>query len=304
MAKEYVGDKAIQPLEAQMNALCHKRGYDFDTAFKGLLDYLIWLFDPEGNMPDGWRFDSEDAQAFFEMSRTYADIMTTQLRKHEWYDAFGDLYMALHPGGGGKAQFFTPPDVAQVVAEVNLSGVDVSEAVGCDTPFGRRIVINDPACGSSRMLMAGAGVVVRKMQTELGWDEATVYARRPYVVAEDLDMNCVKMSAINIMMHGYFGECVCHNTLTEPEACHLGYFINEAMYPFPSGIPSIRKCNDPRRFCSTSLWAMKKRQQTQESQQPADRNKSEDVLPLGGKAAAPSTEPQKERQQPQQLSLW
>ena len=301
MAKEYVGDKVIQPLEKQMNDLCNKRGFDYDTAFKGFLDYLIWLFDPEGNMPDGWRFNSEDAQAFFVMSKTYADIMNSQLRKEPWYDAFGDLYMALHPGGGGKAQFFTPPDVANVVAEVNLSGIDIEKTDGTLTPFGHRITINDPAAGSSRMLMAGAGIVTRKMEIELGWDANKVYANRPYIIAEDLDMNCVKMSAINIMMHGYFGECVCHNTLEEPHACHLGYFINETMWPFPSGIPSIRKCNDARKFCCTSLWASKKRQR---EQQLTDRNNATAVLPLGGEVAAPSSDLPKEKKQPQQLTLW
>lgn len=301
MANGYLGDQRIRPMEMLMRKMCQQKGYDLDTAFKGLLDYLLWLFDPEGKKPDGWRFDHADAMMFRDMAQAYFQMISEELKRSEWYDAFGDLYMALHPGGGGKAQFFTPSDVANVVAEVNLSGIDIEKTEGTLTPFGHRITINDPAAGSSRMLMAGAGIVTRKMEMELGWDANKVYANRPYIIAEDLDMNCVKMSAINIMMHGYFGECVCHNTLEEPHACHLGYFINETMWPFPSGIPSIRKCNDARKFCCTSLWAAKKRQR---EQQLTDRNDATAVLPLGGEVAAPSSDLPKEKKQPQQLTLW
>ena len=282
MAKGNIsGDHRIAPMENLMRQMCQKKGYDFDTAFKGLLDYLLWLFDPDGNKPDGWRFDSDDAKMFWAMSREYFTMISAELQNGtEWYDAFGDLYMALHPGGGGKAQFFTPPSVSQVTAEVCMSGMDISEAKGCRTPFGQRICINDPAAGSSRLLLAGAAIFRRLQRDVLGYDEVQQTARRPYLIAEDLDYNCVKMSAINMAVHGCFGECVCHDSLCEPESVRLGYIVNEAMWPFPTSIPSIRKYTDPMRFvCTTSMMARRK---ALEQQQPTDRQKSEDVLPLGG----------------------
>ena len=134
-----------------MRKMCQRKGYDLDTAFKGLLDYLLWIFDPEGNKPDGWRFDHADAMMFRDMAQAYFQMIAEELKHSEWYDAFGDLYMALYPGGGGKAQFFTPPSVCQVTAECCMAGKDIASAEGSDTTFGKRVCINDPAAGSARL---------------------------------------------------------------------------------------------------------------------------------------------------------
>jgi len=262
MANGYLGDQRIREMETLMRKMCQQKGYDLDTAFKGLLDYLLWLFDPDGQKPDGWRFDAQDSEMFRQMSQAWALTMERELKAGQWYDAFGDLYMALHPGGGGKAQFFTPPSVATVTAHSCLAGLDLKEAKGTDTTFGHRVTISDPAAGSSRMLLAGA-VIFRQMQhDQLGYDAVKQAAYRPYLVAEDLDYNCVKMSAINMAIHGCFGECVCHDTLCEPGTVRLGYVVNELMWPFPTDIPSIRRYTDPRRFVSTRLWLQRKAQTT------------------------------------------
>lgn len=285
MANGYLGDHRIREMETLMRQMCQRKGYDLDTAFKGLLDYLLWIFDPDGQKPDGWRFDAQDSEMFRQMSEAWARTMQRELEQRQWYDAFGDLYMALHPGGGGKAQFFTPPSVAHVTAQTCLAGLDLKEAKGTETTFGHRVTMNDPAAGSSRMLLAGA-VIFREMQhDQLGYDATQQAARFPYLIAEDLDYNCVKMSAINMAIHGCFGECVCHDTLCEPGEVRLGYIVNETMWPFPTGIPSVRRCDDPRRFVCTRMWQQRARQH--EQQHPA-----------------PSTPEPKPTPQPQQLSIW
>lgn len=277
-----------------MNKMCQQKGYDLDTAFKGLLDYLLWMFDPEGRKPDGWRFDNEDAMMFLDMAKAYFQMMDEQLKQVEWYDAFGDLYMALHPGGGGKAQFFTPSSVCQVTAEVCMRDARITEQQGRKTPFWHRTCINDPAAGSSRLLLAGAAVFKKLQKDEMGYDDILCATHRPYLVAEDLDYNCVKMSAINMMMHGHFGECVCHDSLCEPDAVRLGYIVNESMWPFPTNIPSIRRYDDPRRFVVTSYWIQRKK----ESEAQPDRQNASAVLPLGG------GEHSQPKEQAQQLTLW
>lgn len=125
------------------------------------------------------------------------------------------------------------------------------------------------------------------MQKKWGWDANKTRANRPYVIVEDLDYNCVKMQAINLAIHGCYGECVCHDTLTEPDVVRLGYIVGEADYPFHTGIPSIRKVLDPMRFVCTSTMARMKNN--------AERNKeSEPAEPIKSK----------EKKQPQQLKLW
>ena len=86
------------------------------------------------------------------------------------------------------------------------------------------------------------------------------------------------MSAINLAMHGCFGEAICHDTLCEPDKVRFGYIVNETMWPFPTGIPSIHPCDDAYRFFGTIIWQERK------------------------KKAAASKAPGKE--QPKQLSLF
>ena len=95
------------------------------------------------------------------------------------------------------------------------------------------------------------------MQHDWGYTPQQAEARRPYISCEDLDYNCVKMAAINMAVHGCFGEAICHDSLCEPDKVRLGYIVNESMWPFPTNVPSIRKEMDPMRFVATRLWAMR-----------------------------------------------
>ena len=38
----------------------------------------------------------------------------------------------------------------------------------------------------------------------------------------------------------------------------IGYIINETMYPFPTNVPSIRKCGEPNTFLTCRIWNQKK----------------------------------------------
>jgi hypothetical protein len=98
------------------------------------------------------------------------------------------------------------------------------------------------------------------------------------------------MSAVNLAMHGCFGEIVCHNTLSEPDVVRAGYIINETMYPIPTPVPSIRRCTDPHAFVCTStmLDARRKQEAKEQTAEP--------------KAEAPIEETKPK--QPQQLTLW
>lgn len=287
MANGYLGNDAIRPMEKAMWDLCHSKGYDPHTAFTGLLDYVIGFFDVESKPVENWRFDSEDNKHFYNIMLEWLKVQQEQVAHIGWYDAFGDLYMAMHSKGGGKGQYFTPQAVSQMIAEVNLGDVEYKDGLGTRTPFGQRITINDCAAGSGRLALAGYTVMLDVMQKKWGWDANKTRANRPYVIVEDLDYNCVKMQAINLAIHGCYGECVCHDTLTEPDVVRLGYIVGEADYPFPTGIPSIRKVLDPMRFvCTSTMARMKNNAERNKESKPAEPIKS------------------KEKKQPQQLKLW
>jgi hypothetical protein len=80
------------------------------------------------------------------------------------------------------------------------------------------------------------------------------------------------MAAINMAVHGCFGEAVCHDSLAEPDKVRLGYIVNESMWPFPTNVPSIRKEKDPMRFVATRLWAMRGKELSENNNPPSENN--------------------------------
>lgn len=206
-------------------------------AFSSLMDYSIGFFSVgEQRKAKGWKFSKEQNTVFYETFQALIMEYKEGIEKHEWCDPLGNLFMEFSKGFASlKGQFFTPPAMCDMMASITLNG---DEPEGYLTKFGRRVVLNDSSAGSSRNLLAG---YIRAME-QLKWK------RKPYLVAEDLDALCCKMSALNMCVHGCYGEVVNHNTLTEPRQVRFGYIINETMYPIPVQIPSIRYSENPRDF--------------------------------------------------------
>lgn len=211
-----------------------KNGKDTKQVMDDLLTYIIGNFNicPEPN--PNWTYTKEQNLEFHHMMCSYLRVMYVALQRHEWYDAWGDLFMELTPKGGSRGQFFTPVDICNLMAETQVN-TDAKPTALCGA-FGKRITINDPAAGSSRNLLAAHARFVHDKK------------RYPYLVAEDIDLMCCKMSAVNLMAHGCFGEVICHNTLADPKGLHIGYIINEGLYPLTPGVPTIRVSHDPKQF--------------------------------------------------------
>ena len=107
-----------------------------------------------------------------------------------WYDPLGMIFeeYSSRRGASMLGQFFTPPGVCDLMARIATDG----PTSGC---------VNDPAAGSGRNLLAH---VCRDPGNRL----------RCRYVAQDLDRMCVKMSAINLAMHGMSGYSIHCNTLS------------------------------------------------------------------------------------------
>jgi N-6 DNA Methylase len=85
---------------------------------------------------------------------------------------------------GEKGQFFTPEGLCTVLAELT----------GPIEPGAR---VNDPACGSGRALMAAASK-----------------QRHARFTGSDLDMNCVRMTALNMLVRNVDGWVVHANAIS------------------------------------------------------------------------------------------
>lgn len=266
MAKKTVGSTVIKTLEEMIWSFETKWSVDITTAFNGLLDYIIGFFDPTGKPIEGWKFQKEQNADFHAMMYEYFLIMDKELQTKQWFDAWGDLFMALYANGAGKEQFFTPQSLVDCMTEVVMGGL--GEPTRSMNGFGKRHAINDPACGSSRNLLAGHTKYMH------------IYNRQPYLSGEDIDSTCCKMSAVNLAVHGCFGEIVCHNTLCEPDTVRAGYIINETMYPMPAPMPSIRRCTNPNAFVCTSAMLDARRKQERKAEPAAEAKPEEKKQPI------------------------
>lgn len=244
---------SVKTLADKITSFANGKGRQRIEVMDSLLDYIIGFLDPTHKPVEGWQYKGEDNMAFWDMMAEYFCIMQKGLVHHEWYDAWGDIFMSLTTQGGGKGQFFTPVSLCDLMAMANISDTDDFASKGIMTSFGHRVTVSDPSAGSSRNLLAAHARLLHLKQ------------KKPYLVAEDVDAICCKMSAVNMAVHGCFGEVVCHNTLSEPDKVRMGWIINETMFPFPTGVPSIRRCDDANRLIATRLWL--------------DRNERKEVTP-------------------------
>ena len=103
-------------------------------------------------------------------------------------DILGDLFQGSITYGE-KGQFLTPEPICEMMAIMNLP----EEKTGLD---GRRAV-NDPCCGSGRMLLAAAKI-------QPNWQ----------FVGQDVDLRCVQMTAINLALRNHYGHVIQGNSLS------------------------------------------------------------------------------------------
>lgn len=123
---------------------------------------------------------------FAELLKIYANTQTFG----DWCDPLGDYYECL-AGNYKKSnfgQYFTPKPLCDLMSQITINSDD----------FGQNI--NEPACGSGRMVLA-----------------ANHHAKGNYYICQDLDPICCKMTAINLCFHEVRAEIHCQNSLYPTE---------------------------------------------------------------------------------------
>ena len=183
MAKGYNAPAEVRELEKQINDFTYRNGLDVKTVFQDLLRYIVHGFSLPDTPPlSDWRYNKEQTKVFYDMFATWIQIMSQQIKRHGWYDAFGDLFMALTSQSGQqqKGQFFTPAHITDLMSKITM-GKQESDA--------KILSVCDPTAGSGRTLLAAK-------------------ADRPqsYLVAWDIDYTCCLMCVCNFLLTG----CVEH----------------------------------------------------------------------------------------------
>lgn len=218
---------SVGDLVKSIEQFCRRSGLRQDEALRYLLDAMTDWFTYKVHVrrSDYQKYDKE----LRGLMLTFFQVMRSELEHKEWVDLFGDYFMEVAANIKGFGQCFTPNSICELLSRMCFIGSDVKNAdkqlVG---GFGWKVPIYDCAAGSSRLLLA-AGTQYRQ---DTGRNDC-------YLCASDIDEKCVKMSAINMLIHGFYGEVVCQDTLMGEAGFRWGYIVNGALYPFHFGLPSL-----------------------------------------------------------------
>lgn len=218
MSKGYEAPVEVRELENLINDFTYQNGFEVQTVFRDFLRYIIHGFSLPNTPPlADWRYSKEQSKKFGEMLASWIWIMEKQIKIHGWYDAFGDLFMALtsQRGQQQKGQFFTPEHMTKLMSEIIMGKKESSPQIP---------TVYDPAAGSGRTLLAAK-------------------ADRPqsYLVAWDIDYTCCLMCVCNFLINSCVGEVVCIDTL-RMDNFRGAWIVNGAYYR--TGLPSVEWLNE------------------------------------------------------------
>lgn len=191
---------------------CFIKGFSFDDATE-FNESLIRRYDKEERLIFG--------SLVYEMIRVYDKMMDSDSKA--WADPLGIFYevMASNFKRSGFGQFFTPETVVDFMTEITMSDH-------------KGFTINDPACGSGRLLLA-AGV------------------RNPglFCIGEDIDQVCCKMTVVNMLMHGLQGEVIHHDSI------RMNFYKGWRLTRHKSGCPMTYKIKESESILMTKAIMQK-----------------------------------------------
>lgn len=131
-----------------------------------------------------------------EFARLFASLV--RLLEVEPYDVLGQLYMELDLGNTNTGQFFTPPELSELMAGI-IYGDELKEL---KKPF---VTLQEPACGAGGMILAFVKVMLSHGHNPL---------HRLWVQAIDVDRTAALMCYIQMSLWGIPGEVVVGNSLS------------------------------------------------------------------------------------------
>lgn len=249
----------MSKLEREIEKLTQTTHKDAIQTFNDFIDYCLWAF---GVPAKNWTYKAGTGKAFYAVFCELIKEYQFGIACNTWCDPLGDCFMSLIKGiAKYRGQYFTPVGICRLMAELTVNLCDNGDKKLCGV-FGKRTIISDPTCGSGRNLIAAKAIYAKGTEAD-----------QPYFVGEDIDELCCKMTAINLCMHGCYGEVICHDTLTEPDGLRFGYLINVSLRY--NGMPSINYSEQPLMFEETTynIRAMKQQKMALEKQKQQPKEK-------------------------------
>jgi len=138
------------------------------------------------------RYDKEQAIEFAHLLGSLVCLLEPEPR-----DILGQLYMELELGNTNTGQFFTPPEISELMARVTYG----DELKNITKPF---ITLCEPACGAGGMVLAFVKVMLSHGHNP---------ASRVWVQAQDIDRTASLMCYLQMSLWHIPGVVVVGNTL-------------------------------------------------------------------------------------------
>lgn len=128
-------------------------------------------------------------------------IVAADMVRDPEQDFLGGFYMAERLGNPRRGQYFTPYDVADMMGRITLG------TAGAEMKRKGYITVNDPACGSGVMLLAGANCLRRQ---KIGVESNVLF------VGQDIETGIGLMAYVQLSLAGCPGYVVIGDSLSEP----------------------------------------------------------------------------------------
>lgn len=138
------------------------------------------------------RYPPDDQQRFPKLLAELVAILEV-----EPWDALGQLYMELGIQSEHVGQFFTPPEISELMARMNYGDA----MANLKEPF---VTVMEPACGAGGMILAFAKVLI---------DAGHNPAERLWVHCQDIDRTAALMCYVQLALWHIPGVVVVGNTL-------------------------------------------------------------------------------------------
>ena len=136
--------------------------------------------------------------AFNTMTEIMSELRLEARRRHG--DLLGELYMTLGTGRSSLGQFFTPFSVSKMMATMTMDLGMVEDKIATKG----YVAVHEPTCGSGGMIIAVASAL-----RDLGKDPA----RHLLVTAQDIDVNCQRMSYLSTWLYNIPAWLILGDTL-------------------------------------------------------------------------------------------
>lgn len=194
----------LRPFNSVFNSLIYR--HDVSQIFKDFLEIVICCLG-HGTQEKRYfeiiaRYNKEELNHFTKLFGELMLYYNKNICENSWCDPLGDYYEILSSSYKKSAlgQFFTPKALCEMMVQFVIDKND----------FGK--IINEPACGSGRAVLA-----------------ANAFAKGNKYVCQDIDEICCQMTAINCAFHKVNAEVYCMDTIANSKPRNI-YVTNFEYY--------------------------------------------------------------------------